>query len=292
MHEWHQLIGEVPVGQSRRFEADCGEGRPLSIYNYGHEVHAWCFRCGPQGIYTVQESFAERMERMRSQEAAEDVVKGSSALPLPPEFKWEEWPVAAQQWLLKAGITEQSAQELGIYYHQPTRRVVIPIIYKGEVVYWQARSVGGGIKYINPKVSKAGFVSEYGEGSVVVLTEDMLSTFKVAKVTKAICLLGTKLNDKIVARLRELSLPIKVWLDPDAAGRDGALSIVRHLTLLGMDIEMIYSEEDPKAYAESELNEFIFRHQPVTSTEISYKGKRAVTVHPKGAAGYTHWYNH
>ena len=234
---------------------------------------AFCFRCDDKGWFPKpQESLSERIAR-RAREAAQDLNTASSvALPEPINTDIATWPVKAAVWLYKAGIGKPEIDQLGAYYHEPTGRVVVPVIDGDEVIYWQARDplwtrLSDRPKYINPSIDKQHLVAKYGRGDPLVLTEDVLSAFRVGQVTEAWSLLGTNLTDPVLVRIIERGGKVRVWLDPDAAGRKASRTIINRLTACGVDASAIHTQRDPKLYSRRDITLVIGRDAPASAKD-------------------------
>ncbi|WP_175106461.1 toprim domain-containing protein [Pararobbsia alpina] len=161
-------------------------------------------------------------------------------------------------WLYKAGISNAEIEGLGIYWNRYMQRVVIPVRDElGHVVYWQARTLDktNPKKYLNPHVDKRRLVAKFGSGSLLVLTEDLLSAYKVATRgnVAAWCLLGTKITDFIATGILASGKPVTVWLDPDAAGQTNATKIIKQLRAYGVTVRNVVSEKDPKLLGREEI---------------------------------------
>jgi DNA primase len=86
-------------------------------------------------------------------------------------------------------------------------------------VFWQARSLDKRQpKYLAPAIGKKDAVPKYGRASMVTLTEDILSAYKVGLVAEGWALLGTSISDACLAALVQRGQPVNLWLDPDAGG--------------------------------------------------------------------------
>ncbi|ATI16323.1 DNA primase [Caulobacter phage Lullwater] len=264
---WLHLAQELEEGQSRLVEHDCGSGRVLHI---DHKVNGWgayCHRCGEPGwVPRPTESLTQRLERLRSMRATEEMAAKSINLPSPRVTDPRLWPMDARVWLYKVGMANDVIEELGFYYHEPTRRVVMPVYEDGKLIYWQARGFDKSLpKYINPKVDRTKLVWSRGDGGVIVLCEDILSAWRVSRVTTAWSTLGTKLSDHTATRLAVIGKPVRVWLDPDKAGRDGSIEMVRKLRSLNVKVRAIRSEKDPKLYTTQEIYNQLGLNPPPTT---------------------------
>lgn len=254
---WLDVAKGLGVGRSVRVKHDCNpNGAPsLIVRNEPDCYRAYCFRCKEPGMYEAKRlSLADRLEISRQQREA-DHDTDRFELPEPRIVDWWKWPAPAMQWLLKAGIGERDATELGIYYHPATRRVVVP--YAGTH-HWQARAVMEGAvpKYLadkNPR--QCAVLSGPAWGGPVFLTEDLLSAYKIRMAGfRSMPLQGTSLHDEHVACLLKHTDRVAVWLDPDKAGRDAAAKVAKRLRVFGFDVHDVVSTKDPKLHTRAEIN--------------------------------------
>jgi hypothetical protein len=173
-------------------------------------------------------------------------------------------------WLYKAGISNTEIEALGIYWNPRMCRVVIPVTNEaGEVVYWQARTLDktNPKKYLNPRVDKRRLVAKYGDGPQIVLTEDILSAYRVSRSAAAgWCLMGTKITDYIAAELLRSGKPVVVWLDPDAAGQTNAMKIIKQLRAYGIPARNVVSKKDPKLLQREEIEWILQKHSGMPSS--------------------------
>lgn len=248
---WLQHAQTLHEGGSRKIPHDCGAGDCLHINHKREGWSAYCYRCGHKRfIPRPAESLTEKLARLQRIQAAEADVTASPSLPMPAEYEPNLWPLAARVWLYKAAISNVEIKALGIYWNTRSSRVVIPVSdAEGQVVYWQARTLDktNPKKYLNPRVDKRRLVAKYGNGPAVVLTEDILSAYRVSRAGfEGWCLLGTKLNDHTAASLIKCCRPVVVWLDPDSAGQTAATQIIKRLRAYGVTVHNVVSDRDPK----------------------------------------------
>ncbi|WP_235220365.1 toprim domain-containing protein [Bordetella bronchiseptica] len=210
------------------------------------------------------ESLAARLERLKREQALDQGLRRVQHLPGPPNFDVGTWPPAARVWLFKAGIGVPEIGELGAYWHESSGRLVIPLFDRdGNLLYWQARDVAwtrrsSRPKYVNPQVDKQCLVAKYGRGDPLVLTEDVLSAYRVGRSTEAWSLMGTSLTDCVAASILT-TRPVRVWLDPDRPGRIAARTITKQLRELGIDAARVISRADPKILSNREIRNLLQR---------------------------------
>lgn len=263
--EWLREAQALKEGASRRIDHVCGGGATLKIANLPDKWTAWCFRCGEPGIEDKpRESWQQRLERLARERDRDEALERHVTLPSPVNFDVGSWPLPARAWLYKAGLSLPDIAEIGAYHHEPTSRVVLPIMdEEGNVVYWQARDPSWTRKserpkYLNPKVDKECLVARFGRGDPLVLTEDVLSAYRVGKHTESWSLLGTDLTTCVASQIDE-GREVLVWLDPDSAGRSKGLRILSALHSMGHPASRIESRADPKLLSRREITQWLTR---------------------------------
>jgi hypothetical protein len=218
-----------------------------------HKPEGWgwsCFRCGEKDwVPRPAESLTEKLARLRRAQEVESYARVSVT---PPEGYTDPqtWPLEARVWLYQAGISNVEIQALRFVWSPRLQRVVLPVFNEiGEPVFWQARTLdkSNPCKYLSPSIDKRRLIAKYGDGPALVLTEDLLSAYRVSRAGYAgWSLLGTKLNDWTAAEIIKTGKPVLTWLDPDKAGQDNATKINRTLRAYGRDVTNIVSDKDPK----------------------------------------------
>lgn len=237
----------------------CGEGKTLLLSHHADKWTAFCFRCDEAGIEDKPtESWQERLSRLTREREVDSALERNVDPPGPPCFDVQSWPVAARVWLYKAGCGLPEISELGAYWHKASSRLVLPIFDGENLIYWQARDVNWSrkskrSKYLNPSVDKQYLVAKYGRGNPLVLTEDVLSAYRVGQSTEAWSLLGTNLTDHVANQI-PTSRQVLVWLDPDPAGIRAARIITKQLTSIGIDARRVDSRADPKCLSKREIS--------------------------------------
>jgi hypothetical protein len=247
--DWIKAAMALQPGRFVRIEHGCGEGRTLRVSKeQDGAMRAYCFRCGPSGFLPAPElTLAERLALLEQRRTAELKVTATVDPPRPMIKDVSLWPLYAKVWLFKAGLSVDDIASLGAYYCEPIDRVVLPVYDNGKLVYWQARGFRKGApKYINPIVERNSLCAKYGSGPVLVLTEDILSAYRVSRVTEAWSLLGTKLPDGVAVGIAQQRKPIVMLLDHDSAGAKGRAQVARQLRTLGAEVFISKPDRDPK----------------------------------------------
>lgn len=277
---WLSQAQELQLGQRSRVPHDCGAGSPLIVEHKDDGWSAYCHRCSDHGWKSKpMPTLAERMALKAAQKAADDAMVRDPRPPYPPNFDVDQWPLQARVWLYKAGLFKTDIAQLGAYFHEASGRVILPVLEQGKLVYWQGRNVGlsghGAPKYINPQVDRKTLCPRYGSGEVIVLTEDILSAYRVGQVSEGWSLMGTKLHTPTLVRLIKEGKPVMVWLDNDPAwnnpGQHAAAVIMRSLTNVGLKCYNILTDRDPKLHSRAEIIEVInnvLRLVPTSTDEV------------------------
>lgn len=264
---WLDKAQVLSLGRKARVEHDCGPGTVLIVEHKLEGWSAYCHRCADKGWHSKPlPTLAERNAAKQAQAAQEQAIRRDSRPPMPANFDVATWPLEARVWLFKAGLFVEDIADLGAYYHERTKRVVLPVVLDGKLCYWQARNVGlcqgNAPKYINPEVDRSQLLACYGDGDVIVLTEDILSAYRVGQVSRGWSLLGTKLPTPALARLIKEGKPVCVWMDndqdrPNNPGQHAAGMIMRSLANVGLRCINIVTEKDAKALSRAQVKEVI-----------------------------------
>lgn len=249
---WLSVAQSLPEGSTRKVPHDCGPGDCLQINHKRDGWSAYCHRCSYKSFVSrPAETLSQKLDRLKHTQAAERDASFSPSLPMPAEYEPSLWPLAARVWLYKAGMSNVEIKHLGYYWNARIQRVVMPVRdAAGTLLYWQARTLDktNPRKYLNQRgVDRHSFVARYGTGPIIVLTEDILSSYKVSRAAvEAWPLMGTKLSTTLTAALVEDGRPVTVWLDPDKAGKTAAAKICKTLRAYGVKVNNVVSDTDPK----------------------------------------------
>lgn len=265
---WLAVAQALPLDGQRRVKHDCGAGTPLVVYHKDDGWSAYCHRCGEPGfVPRPAESLSERLARIAARQQVEANASRSVVPPQPMITDVQLWPAQARVWLYKAGLSNDDILTLGIYYHEQTDRVVVPVVDDGLLVYWQARAydwtpASSRPKYLNPVgASNSGVSFTVDACPTITLVEDYLSAYRVYMAGfSSLCLLGTSLNDRLLSRILGTGCAVLVWLDNDLGRRNGsnpgqeaAREIVNTLAGCGVTVRNIVSERDPKLNSRKEI---------------------------------------
>jgi hypothetical protein len=261
LDSWIKAAKRLALGREARVPHHCGEGNVMKVSFDGERWSAYCFRCSDSGSLKNELPLAERLALIQKQRDAEASIFGDTAPP-EPRTPWAEWPVEARLWLLKAGLSAADVPGLGAYYHLPTKRVVLTVLCPSGGGYWLARALKWKSgdprpKYLARPGGAQNAVPKYGKAARIVLTEDLLSAYKIGKVGEAWCLLGTSIRNRMLGELLADGRPVSVWLDPDHAGIKAANKVAAALRAYGVRTTIIRSERDPKLHHAAEIKEII-----------------------------------
>ena len=129
----------------------------------------------------------------------------------------------ARAYLEERGVTRAQIRKYDIKYcysGQYSGRVIIPCFYKGDLVTFVARDIGGhsSRKYLNPTGNKqSNFLFNFDgvEGDTVVLTEGVFDAISVASILPAVASFGKSLSKRQIGLLNKFKTVIFYW-DQDA----------------------------------------------------------------------------
>ena len=98
-------------------------------------------------------------------------------------------------------------------------------------------------------------------GAVWVLTEDLLSAYKVRRAVPeytAVACLGTRLSTKLLERMLG-SFFVIIFFDGDAAGDKGATAVAKRLRGLGLNCKAVRPPDglDPKDLPINQIRELL-----------------------------------
>jgi hypothetical protein len=263
---WSAHAAGLEPGRSKRVDHECGGGRTLLVSREGNDYKAWCFRCNEGGtVNGPEETMAEKLARLTAVQAVERSM-GSAELPSPMNKNVADWPSKAALWFYQAGLSKHDIGRLGAYYHEPSGRVVLPVVENGQAIFWQARALDTGQlpKYLAPDVLKDRVLPKYGSAAEVTLVEDILSAYKVGSVGEGWCLMGTSLNAFTLAQLMQRRAPVNVWLDNDLPplhrvnrGQIAAAKVIKQLRAMGLTVRNIVASRDPKLTSRADIKDYI-----------------------------------
>lgn len=268
---WLPQAMALPTGRRARVDHNCGPGRTLLIRsNEDGSFNAHCFRCSESGYHRPTPDFAALVQRSRDLGRADADLQRSAAggcgLPEPAEYAVDSWPPAARLWLYRSGFGRAEIAKLGIYYHAPTDRVILPLLDSGgRPRHWQGRAyqTARQPKYLGPGYRDPAFIPIFGKALAVrgkvrpVLTEDILSAAKIGLAGfEAWPILGTSIPAAYIAELMRRGGAV-LWLDPDPAGQRACHKYTVQLKAYGIPVRIILSAKDPKRHHVAEIQEYL-----------------------------------
>lgn len=182
-------------------------------------------------------------------------------------LKWLYNYYVFDEMIVKYGIGYCSYREFGKFKGES---VILPYYEDGSLVFLQQRFFPDKIfRTMGVKDRPFTFLNE--ESSQIILVEDFISAIRVAEHHNVLCLQGTKLNYNALKYILESNLDIKIWLDPDNAGQEGAKCIFdkvvnylkykynkqafvlrKHRT-----VSVIVTDKQPKNYSDQQIKDII-----------------------------------
>ena len=126
------LADQLKLGQKRRMEHDCGEGKTMVVSRTERGTSYWCHRCHDKGWIPAERSLAARIAALNEATEWDGTAQQSLELPGPGKMNPQDWPDEPRLWLYKAGFSNDEIRRHGWYWNPRMERVILP-------VKWMAR---------------------------------------------------------------------------------------------------------------------------------------------------------
>lgn len=244
--EWLSMAKRLPVGQADRVQHRFESRKNMVVRNKPDGWSAYCHACGEGGF--VPKEFVKLAP----------VEPESYRQLLPADLKRltevdEYARLTVYRFLASKGMDSLHLQQAVLFYSGKSKRLVLGLQNgSGESVYLGRSIVNAQPKWVQYSNPLSGYptYSTVGQGSTVVITEDVFSALKVQWAcpdVQAVCSLGTKLSDELVLYLMRSGKPVIVFYDGDRAGVSGAQKGRKRLQGLGLTAAAItVPGNDPK----------------------------------------------
>lgn len=219
----------------------CGSKDNLARYEDGS---AWCFGCG-------YKEFPTHYVPKDKYDSFEKVIKL-------PDDTLPQIGKQGQEWLGRFGIKQEEIVRYRMLWSESKHQLIFPIYGDaGELVAWQARNFSPDAK---GKYFSQGKIHDViypcgKKGRTLVLTEDLLSAIKVARIGYAMPLFGSEASTPLLIRLKTLVDGIIVWLDSDKW--KNSHDIVNRARSVGLQAMCVFTNLDPKEYDDEKLKYFL-----------------------------------
>lgn len=161
---------------------------------------------------------------------------------LPADASFRIEPIG-YNWLTNYGLTHEDITRHKIQWSNNNKSLIFPIYQGNVLIMYQQRYFGSQFKWKTTGVKAITY--SIGNGSPVVLVEDIVSAIKVGTVTTSIPLFGSSVNTSLLLRLSKLYNKCFIWLDRDKAKESIAFSSIGKMF---MDCAPIITDKDPKCY--------------------------------------------
>lgn len=224
----------------------CGSRDNLARYDDGG---AFCFGCH----YKERPTHAP-MRHMGN--TTEDDWRGSKPI---PEDIGHHFRADAVEWLGRYHVDVPTAIQNGLVWSPRNEQLIYQLGH-----CWQARNFGGfwlekfGKCYTSGDVNECLHIySHQREGlePTLVVVEDPVSALRVGAFTDSMPLLGSHLAAARLIALTKLYTSIVFWLDSDKYKEARAME--QRAKFVGLSARTIYTDEDPKAYDNQQLQEIL-----------------------------------
>ena len=230
-----------------------GDSESCVIRNDGGRITAKCYRCGGWQVID-NDSFAPVR--------ASSVIKKQVTLPSDSARAWDVMPSGAKQWLNKAHITQQLANNIGLTWSEKSARLYIPArnIYQQ---WWVGRSFAPSepryktLATLKDSCFAIAHANKDRLSDRIWIVEDLLSMYRVVDAgNDCMALCTTTISDKGVAMLSKLGYN-KATISLDNDNPQVIMANSKIAQRLGWMKDVCRSDltTDPKYYSPDELKE-------------------------------------
>lgn len=241
----------------------CGSKDNVAVYDDGY---GYCFGCR-KVVIRNEERFRKYDRGVRKSGVLE------LSLSLPFDFTLAI-PERGYEWLNKYGLSAQEIKKHRIGWSESgwkvRRNTPNPIDYAPLMIFpifdlyenlcmFQARYFGSSNEL--PKYwtkGQKGVFHILGEGSTIVLVEDLVSAIKVSREQNNVScmpLFGSDISTDVIIGIYNRYPDLVIWLDKDK--RSYARSRCLSVKYMFNSVKTIESELDPKEYSNEELQQFL-----------------------------------
>ena len=212
----------------------------------------YCFRCGYMET-------ASGLQRIRTEDAGSTrIIDREITLPRDVDTTIPERGLG---FLRDFALTEQDVKNNMILWSDYYQRLVFPYFSDDGLVGWQGR-------YLGELPSKAKWFSQGDLKNILhvvgnrlakacVLVEDIVSAIKVGHNPQvcAVPLFGSHVSMTKFLQLKKKYGTVYIWLDKDVQTK--AVKYAANGRVLGMDVRNIITDNDPKSYTDSQIEEIL-----------------------------------
>lgn len=225
----------------------CGSKDNLGRYDDGS---CWCFGCG----YYEHGDSISRIKSIRKLDKGNLVQNETPSISLPSDVD-TYIPALARSWLGKYILTEYEIIHNKLLWSEYYQQLIFPYFNKyNQLEAWQGRSFKEGQrKWFSQGNMKSLYhilPPEHGN-DVVVLVEDIVSAIKVSRFVPAMPVFCSTIGLDRFKTLYSRFSRVKIWLDPNMRKQSLREALIGKQ--LGMDVQVIFSDKDPKEHKDEEI---------------------------------------
>jgi hypothetical protein len=251
----------IEEGEQVKFNhLDCSAGEDTKTRLYVKNVDGaflfHCHNCGESGYYRPKENYSPIAARPEHRPV---LVPRSSPTyeSLTEVTEYDKFRIEGQLWLGQYGFDEELTDAFGIV--ETRGGLVLPIygqdLIGKNIVGCQIRKYNGTPKYTTYSTQEYSYL-RFGTiadpTKPLVITEDLLSSYKLhAAGYHTLCLLGTKMDRKILEWVARQHTRQVLWLDDDMAGHRAAVKLLRELSPMLPDLTAIFNHQPKEIHMET-----------------------------------------
>lgn len=224
-----------------------------------------CFKCDASGkLDELQPNLNQFTEKVKARLSPDQRKVLSNLFPsLPNEYQEIKEDCLAFKYLKQRNITWDEIERYEIGYCPSgffKHRIIIPIYEREKLLYFVGRTyLGANPRYMNSPTPKKGIIFKTFTGTrkEVVICEGIYDALRIQKVTEAIALLGKKIDDDQIKKIKGVCEErVLVMLDKDA--RKEAFEIYQKLSLYRDTKIVMISQKDPGEMTATQIEEALY----------------------------------
>ncbi len=243
----------IDEGEQRRFNhLDCDAGEDTKTRLYVKKVDEaylfHCHNCGDSGYYRPKENYSPIAAK--SEHRPVHILRSFPTYEsLTDVTEYDKFRIEGQLWLGRYGFDEELTDAFGIV--ETHGGLVLPIYGQNlvgkNIVGCQIRKYSGTPKYTTYSTQEYSYL-RFGTiadpDKPLVITEDLLSSYKLhAAGYHTLCLLGTKMDRKILEWMAGQHKRQILWLDDDMAGHAATLKLMKEFSPLLPQLTAIFNHQ-------------------------------------------------
>ena len=272
------LVFSAPFGDIKRVREHMKNNKCIctgdsTAVSFKRIINGWlykCYRCGEKGKISLDGATPKEVLAYVKPKIVPTYLPITKTTLPADVVPLSSIPVFSKSisWLLQYRINKVLLDKYQMYWSENYRRIIFPILNTnllnpnlatGHLLGWIGREPDEEkVEGKHPKwLKRVNLLKQHtyyhietapGWGDKIVIVEDIISAIRVHETIgcHVIALLGTELPTEFMLKMR--GFDVKIWFDKDAVKK--SISYWTKCCSLGVSCKYIYTQHDPKNYAE------------------------------------------